>query len=200
MGGTLQTNMDFSGVDEVTALARLQEVSTVVLRQAVDLVNNSLTSDEQLTVHSQFMPGSTIGKHLRHARDHFVLLMSCLSAPQPHVLNYDARSRNTPMESSRQAAQEALDEAIAQLEKVVPHAKMDEPITLHAVTPFPQVVQTTFGRELWFAGLHAIHHWSMVRVIAGELGIKLEDTFGFAPSTLVHNANSTKTQLEKSKI
>ncbi|KAI0961183.1 hypothetical protein AcV7_000352 [Taiwanofungus camphoratus] len=169
MGGTLQTNMDFSGVDEVTALARLQEVSTVVLRQAVDLVNNSLTSDEQLTVHSQFMPGSTIGKHLRHARDHFVLLMSCLSAPQPHVLNYDARSRNTPMESSRQAAQEALDEAIAQLEKVVPHAKMDEPITLHAVTPFPQVVQTTFGRELWFAGLHAIHHWSMVRVIAGEL-------------------------------
>ncbi|KAI0963179.1 hypothetical protein AcW1_000333 [Taiwanofungus camphoratus] len=169
MGGTLQTDMDFSGVDEVTALARLQEVSTVVLRQAVDLVNNSLTSDEQLTVHSQFMPGSTIGKHLRHARDHFVLLMSCLSAPQPHVLNYDARSRNTPMESSRQAAQEALDEAIAQLEKVVPHAKMDEPITLHAVTPFPQVVQTTFGRELWFAGLHAIHHWSMVRVIAGEL-------------------------------
>lgn len=61
MGGTLQTDMDFSGVDEVTALARLQEVSTVVLRQAVDLVNNSLTSDEQLTVHSQFMPGSTIG-------------------------------------------------------------------------------------------------------------------------------------------
>ncbi|KAI0961181.1 hypothetical protein AcV7_000352 [Taiwanofungus camphoratus] len=173
MGGTLQTNMDFSGVDEVTALARLQEVSTVVLRQAVDLVNNSLTSDEQLTVHSQFMPGSTIGKHLRHARDHFVLLMSCLSAPQPHVLNYDARSRNTPMESSRQAAQEALDEAIAQLEKVVPHAKMDEPITLHAVTPFPQVVQTTFGRELWFAGLHAIHHWSMVRFGPLERNIML---------------------------
>ena len=44
------------------SVKRLIEVSTVVLQQAVDLVDNSLTSDEQLTVHSQFMPGSTIGK------------------------------------------------------------------------------------------------------------------------------------------
>ena len=33
----------------------------VVLQQAIDLVDNSLTSDDQLTTHSQFMPGSTIG-------------------------------------------------------------------------------------------------------------------------------------------
>lgn len=50
-------------LDEATALARLLEVSTVVLRQAVDLVNDNLTSDDQLTVHSQYLPGSTIGTH-----------------------------------------------------------------------------------------------------------------------------------------
>ncbi|KAH9835791.1 uncharacterized protein C8Q71DRAFT_763457 [Rhodofomes roseus] len=174
-------------LDEATALARLLEVSTIVLRQAVDLVDTALTSDDQLTVQSQYLPGSTIGKHLRHARDHFVLLMECLSTPSPHILNYDVRSRNTPMESSRQAARGALDAAIEQLNQTVPRAKMEEPITLRAITPYPQVVQTTFGRELWFAGLHAVHHWSMVRVIAGELGIRLEESFGFAPSTLVHN-------------
>lgn len=48
-------------LDEATALARLLEVSTIVLRQAVDLVNDSLTSDDQLTIHSQYLPGSTIG-------------------------------------------------------------------------------------------------------------------------------------------
>ncbi|CCM01647.1 uncharacterized protein FIBRA_03708 [Fibroporia radiculosa] len=186
--------------NDATALTRLLEVSTTVLHQAVDLVDNTLTTDEQLTVHSQYMPGSTIGKHLRHARDHFVLLMDSLSTPVPHALDYDVRIRNTPMETSRQAARDALDAAIGQLEKIVPDTKMDEQITLHAVTPYPQVVQTTFGRELWFACLHAIHHWSMVRVIAGELGLKLEDSFGFAPSTLVHAASGSKAPLGRPKM
>ncbi|KAI0757260.1 hypothetical protein C8Q80DRAFT_1093278 [Daedaleopsis nitida] len=182
-----------SGIqDEATALARLLDVSTAILRQAVDLVENGLTSDEQLTTHSNYIPGSTIGKHLRHARDHFALLLDVVSSPPPHVLSYDKRARNTPMEVNRNAARDALNECIAQLQDVVPKAKMAEPITLHAVTPFPQVMDTTFGRELWFAGLHAIHHWSMVRVIAGELGIKLEESFGFAPSTLVHMESKAK--------
>ncbi|KAI0374434.1 hypothetical protein BV20DRAFT_936190 [Pilatotrama ljubarskyi] len=172
--------------DEATALSRLLEVSTAILRQAIDLLENGLTTDEQLTTHSNYIPGSTIGKHLRHARDHFVLLLDAISTPAPHVLSYDKRARNTPMESNRKAAMDALNDAIARLHEVVPTARMAEPITLHAVTPYPQVLETSFGRELWFAGLHAIHHWSMVRVIAGELGIKMEESFGFAPSTLVH--------------
>ncbi|KAI1797637.1 hypothetical protein LXA43DRAFT_876858 [Ganoderma leucocontextum] len=178
--------------DEATSLARLLETSTAILRQAVDLVEDSLTSDDQLLTQSNYIPGSTIGKHLRHARDHFALLLDTVSRPPPHVLNYDKRARNTPMENSRAAARDALNECIAQLHQVVPHAKWSGPITLHAITPSPQVMETTFGRELWFAGLHAIHHWSMVRVIAGELGIKMEDSFGFAPSTLVHKASKPK--------
>lgn len=46
---------------EDLSLKRLLEVSTVVLQQAIDLVDNDLTSDDQLSVHSQYMPGSTIG-------------------------------------------------------------------------------------------------------------------------------------------
>ena len=90
----------------------------------------------------------TTGKHLRHARDHFALLLEVVSQPPPHVLNYDKRARNTPMENSRTAARDALNECIAQLQQVVPHAKWSGPITLHAVTPFPQVMETTFGREV----------------------------------------------------
>ncbi|PSR73159.1 hypothetical protein PHLCEN_2v10971 [Hermanssonia centrifuga] len=134
--------------EETTSLKRLLEVSTIVLQQAVDLVDNSLTSDDQLTIHSQFMPGSTIGKHLRHARDHFVLLLDCISSEPPYVLNYDVRTRNTPMESSRQAAHESLKDAISKMGTVVPNARLDEPLTLNAVTPYPQTLQSTFGREV----------------------------------------------------
>lgn len=46
---------------EELSLERLLKVSTVVLQQAVDLVDNDLTADDQLSIHSQYMPGSTIG-------------------------------------------------------------------------------------------------------------------------------------------
>lgn len=167
-------------------VAQLLSVSKILLMQAVDILDNHLTSDEQLTVNSQYLHGSTIGKHIRHARDHFELLLACIAVPPPYVLCYDTRSRNTPMESSRSAAKESLLETIRRLEEKVPCVDFQVPITLNAVTPHIQTFETTFGRELWFAGLHCIHHWSVVRVMAGELGIKLSDDFGFAPSTLLH--------------
>ena len=131
------------------------------------------------------------GKHLRHARDHYTLLLDALESPPPRVVNYDIRLRNTPMESSKAAAREALKETLGRLEKLVPNQTLvDEKLTLNAVTPHPQVFETTFGREvrpassrimpkssppmsyplaltlpfiqLWFCELHAIHHWSMV--------------------------------------
>ena len=71
-----------------------------------------------------------------------------MEAPPPYILNYDVRSRNQPMETSRRAAHEALKECIGRLEQVVPSLKMDEPVTLDAVTPYPQRMQSTFGREV----------------------------------------------------
>ena len=88
------------------------------------------------------------GKHLRHARDHFVLLAACVSQPPPHMLSYDTRIRNTPMETSRASAKEALLDAIRQLEELVLTADMKAPITLHAVTPYAEEFQSTFGREV----------------------------------------------------
>ena len=45
-------------------LEQLIDVGVTILSQALDLVNDSLTSDEQLIAHSQYMPGSTIGTML----------------------------------------------------------------------------------------------------------------------------------------
>lgn len=91
------------------------------------------------------------------------------------------------METSISAAYDALSSTISKLEDLLANCErdgdhekgviavngrqidLDEPMTLNAVTPDMQVLQTSFGRELWFTGLHAVHHWSMIRVIAGEL-------------------------------
>ncbi|KAJ7900000.1 hypothetical protein B0H14DRAFT_2671835 [Mycena olivaceomarginata] len=199
---TMQTEQNFeeSSVHaEESTLTQLLQVSRIVLRQGIDLLDNHITSNDQLTVHSQYLPGSTIGKHLRHSRDHFELLLDSIKSPPPHVLSYDVRVRNTPMEQDCEAARAALLETIQHLEEIVPQADPSTPITLQAVTPFLHEFNTSFGRELWFAGLHCVHHWSMVRVIAGELNIKLSDDFGFAPSTLVYQGRDTA-PLGKAKI
>ncbi|KZV77563.1 hypothetical protein PENSPDRAFT_621082 [Peniophora sp. CONT] len=177
---------------ETKELEQLLDVGNKIIDQALDLIDNSLTSDEQLAFSSKFLPGSTIGKHLRHARDHFALLFDCVAAPPPYNLNYDKRSRNTPMETGRAAAREALEDTKQQMANLIPRMQLNAPLTLNAVTPYEQTFQSTVGRELWFAGLHAIHHWSMVRVIAGELGMELDEHFGYAPSTLVAKGMASK--------
>ncbi|TRM60112.1 hypothetical protein BD626DRAFT_505548 [Schizophyllum amplum] len=175
-------------------LSELLLVCKVVLMQGVDLLDQHLTEDAQLVRDSKFLPGSTIGKHLRHARDHFVLLLNSVTgnkdaSPQaPYQFSYDVRLRNTPMETSRAAAREALLETVQQLEAVVPGVGADAAMQLDAITPYMQSFKTSFGRELWFGALHAVHHWSMVRVIAGEMGVQMPSDFGFAPSTLVYQS------------
>jgi hypothetical protein len=51
------------------------------------------------------------------------------------------------METKLQDARSALKDIIAKLERVVPETKLDEPMTLHAITPHMQVLETSFGRE-----------------------------------------------------
>lgn len=56
-----QNDQDTSHDPEEIPLTQLLSVSTTILTQALDLVENVLTSDEQLTIHSKYLPGSTIG-------------------------------------------------------------------------------------------------------------------------------------------
>jgi len=204
-----------SVIPEPAGFSNLLRVSRVILLQARDLLN-TICSDEQLTYESKLIPGSTIGKHMRHAREHFELLFQAIERPGPYIFSYDDRSRNTPMETSRQAAYDAMSSTIGVIDQLLTtrgndneqgrcyttidgrRIDLDEPVTLNAVTPYMQALQSSFGRELWFCGLHAVHHWTMVRVIAGELNLQVDESFGVAPSTMLYRESSIS--LSKSKI
>lgn len=193
--------------DHSVVVGQLTGVASDVMGQAIDLLENTLTDDKQLVYQSKYIPGSTIGKHLRHARDHYVLLAQSVldkTSTEPHsngqasaTLSYDARIRDTPMETSITAAIEAFRDVTKTLEEIAKYVPEDLPVVLKADTgPYEQVLKTTFGRELWFGSLHAIHHWSMVRVIAGELGLTLNANFGVAPSTInYHKGDNGKAKI-----
>jgi len=167
-------------------------VSISVVQQALAFLADSQLTSDQLRYESKLLPGGSIGKHLRHAADHYNLLVKAASTEPPYSLSYDIRVRDTAVETSTDSARDAFLTIIGALKHIVTSTPLDAPIMLHAMTPFPAVMNTTFGRELWFASLHAIHHWSMVRVIAAEQGISADESFGFAPSTLLFRSQSSK--------
>ncbi|KAG0026522.1 hypothetical protein BGZ81_006300 [Podila clonocystis] len=146
----------------------------------------------------------TIGKHVRHLHDHYRLLLTTYPKNQEAAqwsVNYDARSREVPMETDIDVAIEELEKIQFMLEDYRDSLNSDrhqqnqqdqerfdllQPVTLQAtIDPAraPVRFQSTFGRELWFCSLHAVHHFAMIKVICGEYGMSLMDSFGLAPST-----------------
>jgi hypothetical protein len=133
-----------------TALDNLLDVSRIVVLQALTLLNSTITSNAQLTYPSHAIPGSTIGKHIRHAHAHFSLLLDWAESEDRTVLNYDTRKRMTPMESEVDCAKEELELLNARLERLKSEKglNLDDPLVLSAVTPDKQVLQSSFGREV----------------------------------------------------
>ncbi|ORZ07573.1 hypothetical protein BCR42DRAFT_336339 [Absidia repens] len=133
------------------------------------------------------MPSSTIGKHVRHAYEHFVQLLKHVKNER-WTIDYDARVRNTPMEVDRS-------QAIQQLEKLqqalvdVRDISLEYPVTLSATIDPKDTIHypftSSFGRELWYCCIHAIHHFASIKAICIEAGHVLPEDFGVAPSTLL---------------
>ncbi|KAG0361392.1 hypothetical protein BC939DRAFT_122224 [Gamsiella multidivaricata] len=158
---------------------------------------------EMYTKPSKLACQGTIGKHVRHLHDHYRLLLSTyppnkgLSSKDKWSVDYDARSREVPMETDMDYAIKEL----SRLQHVLEECRrgnspsegtptdLSKALTLHAtIDPAhpPVKFQTTFGRELWFCSLHAVHHFAMIKVICGEMGMPVTENFGLAPSTIKH--------------
>jgi hypothetical protein len=145
------THQDDTKNPETTPLNQLIWTSTVIVQQALTLLNENITSSDQLTFQSQLLPGSTIGKQLRHAHAHFLLLLEAITPnpTQEWVVNYDVRQRNTPMESNAQSAKEAMHSLIDKLNGLKEfHLRSEDSIVVNAVTPDRQILQSSLGREV----------------------------------------------------
>ena len=55
-----------------------------------------------------------------------------------------------------------------------------------------QTASSTVGRELMYSVAHAVHHYALIGVMGGIMGIPMPAGFGVAPSTLKHQAETAK--------
>ena len=135
---------------------------------------------------------ASIGGHYRHCLDHF---RSLLDAASSGDLNYDHRERGTLVENDRFAALNATRELREGYEKFDP-AWLSRPLAVTCKTSYAssgsQISPSTVGREVMYAVAHAVHHYALIGIMCGIMGQQLPAGFGVAPSTLKHQAETTK--------
>jgi uncharacterized damage-inducible protein DinB len=150
-------------------------------------------SDETYTRRVSVAFNASIGGHYRHCLDHFRSLLEAAAAGD---LNYDHRARGTLVETDRFAALNATRELLAGCEKLDPQW-LSRPLIVTCQTSYStggsQNSSSTVGREIMYSVAHAVHHYALIGIMMGLLGLPLPPGFGVAPSTLKHQALSPKT-------
>lgn len=153
-----------------------------LLRQAADLLRS--LDDATYADGGRGPDCSPVGVHFRHMIDHYQAFFAGLSEGQ---VDYDARQRQTPMETDRRLALatvlglagdiERIDAAMGAREILVSSRTAGD-------SSDPDWSRTTIKRELQFLVSHTVHHFALIRPLLASEGIVLDDQFGYAPSTL----------------
>lgn len=156
------------------------------LAQGERLLEN--INDENYTRKVPTVFNASVGGHYRHCLDHF---RSLLDAAMDGDLNYDHRERGTLVERDRFAALNATRELRDGYEQL-DSGFLLRPLMVTCKTSYgtseSQVSPSTVGREIMYSVAHAVHHYALIGVMAGLLGIEIPAEFGVAPSTLKHQA------------
>ncbi len=190
------------------------------------LVNRHMTPQKAEEAFRSVCPlvGASIGMHLRHSMDHIEratiaaerAITASYSTPldkkkknsvnQRIDIHYDLRIRGGKDETDLDEARDRITRVSTLLSNVQKRFDSSNLTSEHPVEAFfflsgdptsPEVgLQSTIGRELGFAAHHAIHHLTLVKIIAlNYAGLHQSDLpkdLGMAPSTILHESNTMK--------
>ncbi len=153
-------------------------------------------TDEAYTRKVPIAFNASIGGHYRHCLDHF---RSLLDSTPDGDLNYDRRERGTLIENDRFAALNATRELRESYERL-DSACVTRVLTVTCKTSYAtngsQIAPSTVGREIMYSVAHAVHHYALIGVMGGIMGLSMPAGFGVAPSTLKHQVETTKTSAQ----
>ncbi len=126
--------------------------------------------------------GSSIGSHMRHVLDHY---SSFIAGVDSNVVDYDARARETMVETNRASGIERAQSLLKRLMELSVDPLSRVKVIVSANTRVNDGhSESTLGRELQFLASHTVHHYALIAIASRMQGIDPPDTFGIAPSTL----------------
>jgi uncharacterized damage-inducible protein DinB len=162
----------------------LKAASITIITQLIELLQ--LLPDHTYTAPLPLLSGNTIGKHIRHIAEFYECV---ITGSHTGTVNYDARCRNTRLETDRLFCIEKLHH-IAELScSVSTEKKLNWQMSFSATTE-PVKTESSLMRELAYAMEHAIHHMAIIKMAIKSihLPIELPPDFGVAFSTVQYRA------------
>ena len=162
----------------------IARTSIEIIEQGQAYLHNVSNANYTQIVEPYFI--SSCGGHMRHIIDHFSALQT---AGASQKVNYDARARGSEIELHPDKALKRLND-IAQwlgtLNDTQLRATVEVSSEISVSTQTIERTNSTLGRELLFAGSHAIHHYSMIAIAARIQGDNVDAVFGIAPATATY--------------
>ena len=141
-------------------------------------------SDEQYCHLARPYVTSSIGEHFRHLLDVFYSIYR-----RSDFIDYNLRRRGHELETSRATALTTIVE-LAQWLQAFTTESLDTQVSVLAEVSLSHAqtceMESTLGRELTFASLHATHHFAMAKVVVSLLNVKVVGRFGYAPATVTY--------------
>jgi len=159
------------------------------LQAAITLLE-TLPADRYTHVERPYFE-SSLGKHLRHIVDHYLCFQRDLEAG---IIDYDQRLRDSQLESDRDYAINVIRTLQSYLKtlKTTVSTIAEPDRTLNVLMcndvdmPRGQMTHSSLGRELQFLQGHTVHHFALMAAMVRISGLHVDNDFGVAPSTLVH--------------
>jgi hypothetical protein len=129
------------------------------------------------------------GAHLRHIVEFYQCFLDGLRSSH---IDYDARRRDSAIESSREAAAAAIRSIITSLrthpelsQQRIVWVRMEDAEASGIPDGF---MESSVSRELQVLSSHTVHHFALIAMTLRAHGIHFDPDFGMAPSTLRHRA------------
>ena len=129
--------------------------------------------------------GNSIGMHVRHIIEFYQCLQQGMLK---ELIDYDARARNTILETSKSAAIDEIESIITWLLNI----ETEKEIKLLHHSQQEMVLYSSLSRELAFNLEHTVHHMAIIKICINTAfsSIKLDEKFGLAYATLQYRAST----------
>lgn len=164
----------------------MKTVATENLYQLMDLLQR--LSPEEYTRKPEILSGASIGQHVRHIVEFYLLLVS---GSFTDVIRYDTRERDIRVESKPEFAIATINAVLSGILTL----NTDNPIFIEADYTTEGAskngIASSVGRELVYCIEHSIHHQALIKAGLIALGLKelTDEHFGVAYSTIRFREN-----------
>jgi len=157
------------------------------LLQLKDLVQ--VIGVEKYNTPSVILSGATIGQHIRHILEFYLLLVSGSFAG---TISYDKRDRDLRIENDPDFADKIIDRLLAGINTLDVTQTVKFEADYSSEGKSQKMISSSVGRELAYCIEHSIHHQAIIK--AGLIDLKIEnfvnDQFGVAYSTIRYRNDS----------